>query len=144
MKVIIMCGISGSGKSTRTEKLYPEATVCSTDHFFMVNGEYKFDPRKLSQAHGNCLRKFVAELCYRKPLIVVDNTNTSVAEVAPYAALALAYDYKLEIEILKVDVDTAAKRNIHGVPYTTIVKMAERIDNLKNELPFWWPNKEMK
>ena len=143
MKVVILCGVSGAGKSTRTQREYPEAFVYSADLFFMKDGEYKFDPKNLSEAHGTCLREFVDGLKDKQSLIVVDNTNTSVAEIAPYAALALAYGYELEIEILKVDAEVAAARNQHGVPKATIVKMAERINNLKNELPSWWPCKEV-
>lgn len=146
--VIILCGISGSGKSTRIAKLYPEAAVCSADHYFMVDGEYRFDPSKLPQAHGSCLKQFVSCLQGRlpdgqPPTVVVDNTNTTVAEVAPYAALALAYGYDLRIEILKVDPEVAAARNLHGVPLAGIVKMAERLATLKDSLPPWWPCEEV-
>jgi predicted kinase len=141
--VIIMCGISGSGKSTRAAKFYPKAMVVSADHFFMVDGEYRFDPSKLPQAHGACLRNFVMCLQGDADMVVVDNTNTTVAEVAPYAALALAYGYDLKVEILKVDVETAAARNLHGVPKAGIVKMAERLEALKDSLPPWWPCEEV-
>jgi len=141
--VIILCGISGSGKSTRVAKFYPEAMVCSADHFFMVGGEYRFDPSKLPQAHGSCLKQFVSCLQEKVETVVVDNTNTTVAEVAPYAALALAYGYDLRIEILKVDAQVAAARNLHGVPLVGIVKMAERLETLKDSLPPWWPCEEV-
>lgn len=141
--VIILCGISGSGKSTRVAKCYPDATVCSADHYFIVKGEYKFNPALLPDAHGACLRSFVSALMRSEKLIVVDNTNSTIPEVAPYAALALAFGYNLKIEILKTDVETAAKRNLHGVPKETITKMAERLETLKESLPPWWPCEEV-
>ena len=141
--VIIMCGISGSGKSTRAEKFYPKAMVVSADHFFMVAGEYRFNPMLLPDAHGTCLKSFVSALQGAVDMVVVDNTNTTVAEVAPCAALALAYGYDLRIEVLKVDVETAAARNLHGVPKAGIVKMAERLETLKDSLPPWWPCEEV-
>jgi len=141
--VVIMCGISGSGKSTRTAKHYPKAAVCSADYFFMVDGEYKFDPSKLPEAHGMCLRNFVTCLQGEADMVVVDNTNTTVAEVAPYAALALAYGYDLKVEILKVDTIEAYARNLHGVSQSGIVKQTERLATLKNSLPPWWPCEEI-
>ncbi|MFA5049170.1 MAG: AAA family ATPase [Patescibacteria group bacterium] len=140
-KVVILCGVSGAGKSTRVKNEYQNSVVCSADYYFMVEGEYKFNPKKLSEAHGQCLRSFVESIHMGASLIVVDNTNTSVAEIAPYATLALAYGYELSIEIFKVDVDAAATRNLHGVPRETIIKMAQRIDSLEKKLPSWWPKK---
>lgn len=140
MKVVILCGISGAGKSTRTQTQYSSAVVWSADNYFMdENGNYEFDPKALSKAHAWCLQGFVRSLLSGTKLIVVDNTNTSVAEVAPYAALAQAYGYELSIEILKIDVETAFNRNVHGVPRDTIVKMANKIDKLEKDLPPWWP-----
>ena len=143
MKVVILCGVSGSGKSTRCKEVYPDALVVSADHFFMRSGEYKFDPKRLSDAHGDCLRQFVRYLCENHGTIVVDNTNTTIAELAPYAALALAYGADLQIEILSCQVKTAAGRNVHGVPEQGIVKQAERLATLKENLPPWWPCKEV-
>jgi adenylate kinase len=52
--VVVMSGVSGSGKSTYAEKLLEQSqgVKVSTDHFFMVGNEYKFDPSKLGEAHA--------------------------------------------------------------------------------------------
>lgn len=92
-KVIILSGISGSGKSTYAKKLVGDSfgqeectgvVVCSADHFFMQTGEYKFDASMLSLAHGECFKDFIEEVQRGTSLVLVDNTNTSVAEIAPY------------------------------------------------------------
>ena len=142
MKVTILCGISGSGKSTLAEEI--GGMVCSADDYFIKNGEYKFNPRSLPDAHATCLREYVEALQARVDRyawsdMVVDNTNTTIAEIAPYAALALAYGCELLIKIVECDVETAVKRNIHGVPRTTIEAQATRIAGLKAALPPWWP-----
>lgn len=142
MNVIILRGIPGSGKSTFTKTLAGEVRVVSADHFFEKSGSYQFDPTKLPQAHGECLRKFVEAL--QKGFfetLVVDNTNTSVSEVAPYAALALAYGAKLEIVNIQCDPEVAAKRNIHGVPATGVAAMAKRLSDETPRLPPWWPQR---
>lgn len=81
MKVIILCGVSGSGKSTIAKEI-GSGYVVSADDFFMASGEYKFDPTMLPAAHGQCLRDFVGCLQYGCDTIVVDNTNTTMMEVA--------------------------------------------------------------
>jgi predicted kinase len=143
MKVKILCGISGSGKSTYIKNHFPDADVCSADHFFMKDGEYKFDPAKLSKAHGECLKHFVY-LMSTKPHgdripVVVDNTNTTVVEIAPYAALALAYGCDLEIIILEAPLEKAAARNQHGVPRDAVEGQHKRLKTLADQLPRWWP-----
>jgi hypothetical protein len=108
----------------------------------MVNsaGEYAFDPARLGECHAICLRTFV-ELV-RSPgnlPVVVDNTNTTIAEIAPYAALALAYGHDLEIVLLQASPGIAAARNIHGVPESTVRQMATRAGATYWRLPPWWP-----
>lgn len=145
MKVKILCGVSGSGKSTYIANNFPKAVVCSADHFFLAdNGEYVFDVKKLSEAHAYCLRKFVQHL--QSPglaggqvgVLVVDNTNTSMQEVAPYAALANAYGFDTEIIILQADPVEAHKRNRHNVPLKSVMGQFDRLRGLEKSLPPWW------
>lgn len=70
------------------------------------------------------------------PDVVVDNTNTTVAEIAPYAALALAYGHELEIVTLDCDPAIGAKRNTHGVPLAACNAMHLRLAD--RQLPPWW------
>lgn len=140
MKVIIMRGVSGAGKSTWIRNNYPLATlrsVVSADHYFTdAHGIYRFDPNKLGEAHGACLRLYLEHIRKIDPLIVVDNTNTTVAEIAPYYALAEAYGYEVEIVTLTVEPALAYERNVHKVPLTTIDRQHY---NLVNErLPPRW------
>lgn len=136
MKATIYCGVPGAGKTTCVDINHPFTTVHSADHYFMsADGEYKFDASKLPQAHAACLRGFVGSLMMGED-VVVDNTNTTVAEIAPYAALALAYGYDLLIRTVECDPDVAAARNVHGVPVTAVRAMADRL--AKRELLPWW------
>lgn len=137
--VVILQGISGSGKSTVASKLAPPEAVCSADDTFMVEGKYVFNPARLPEAHGNCLKKFVALLTGPvKCGIVVDNTNTTVAEIAPYVALAQAYGRDVTIVTVPCDPLVAAKRNTHGVPETACIAMWQRIEQTNKTLPPWW------
>ena len=146
LQCTILSGPSGAGKSTFIKKeIYQESVVLSADHFFMVDGEYKFDPTKLSEAHNSCLRKFIAacqegeaakRLDKESPLVVVENTNTTVEEIAPYYSVAKAFGYEVELVTLHTPVELATKRNVHGVPFKSVQAMQDRIAARKLP-PFW-------
>ena len=88
--VYVMRGIPGSGKSTLARKLAPPENIFSTDDFFMVQGEYKFDPTKLGQYHGQNLDRFQNAIMNGVAPIVVDNTNIQKWEYSKYADLPYA------------------------------------------------------
>lgn len=111
MKVIVMRGISGAGKSTWVKKHYPDAVVASADDYFRKpDGAYVFDETKLQEAHIACMRTFLAALQEQKPLIVVDNSNVTAAEISPYVLPAKALGYEVEILTLGVKPETAIAR----------------------------------
>jgi predicted kinase len=139
--VIILRGIPGAGKSTWVLKNVPlTATVCSADHFFTdKDGQYRFDPSKLPDAHGACLKKYTKYVTMEFPhAIVVDNTNTTAIEIAPYAALALAHGRTLSIVTLRCPADVGASRNVHGAPLSTVQAMAQRLVDQEKFFPPWW------
>lgn len=137
MKAIILSGIPGSGKSTFAGEA-DKRVVCSADDFFMVDGKYCFDFRKLGEAHGSCLRKFIECVSRGESVVYVDNTNTTVLELAPYMAIANAYNYKIELVTFLCDPEIAAKRNKHGVPYAACLAMNNRLVSRDREIPPFW------
>ncbi len=131
MKVVLMSGISGSGKSSYIDKKFPinRETVCvSADYFFQKGDKYDFNPALLGKAHGKCLRDFTMALAKNIPLIIVDNTNTTVLEMAPYVALAQAYEAEIEIVEMICSVEFALNRNVHNVPEHTILAQLKRLE----------------
>ena len=137
MKVTLMSGLPGSGKSTLARKLASEtsAEVISADDYFMTKGEYVFNPAGLGAAHGLCLRRFVSALQSRRN-VIVDNTNTTAIELAPYVAIAAAYGAKVTLVTVHVSVDVSAERNTHGVPRHAIERMSRALAS--RELPPFW------
>jgi len=143
-QVIIMRGLPGSGKSTAAmnmHRIYKNTFLCSSDAFMVdENGDYKFDPTRLGYTHGECLKRFVRliEKMKHEPdvKIIVDNTNITVAEIAPYYALAEAFEFEVHIDFFDTDIETSYERNTHGVPLSTIKRMAKTLET--EILPSRW------
>lgn len=131
--LIILRGLPGSGKSTLAKQLGEGGVVYSTDDFFMVDGEYKFDPKKLGGYHADNVRRAERAMIEGITPVVVDNTNVSMYEFKNYIKLANEYGYKVEIHEpdteWKFDADELARRNTHGVPKEVIEKMIQRWDH---------------
>lgn len=144
MNVVIMVGASGSGKShyvwEQVQALGPRvscAAVSADNYFLDIEGEYKFDVSKLGEAHASCVREFV-DLCqsigYNK--VFVDNTNTTLAEIAPYYALAKAYGHTVTVVRVQAEEETCVQDNQHGVPAHVIQAQRKRIEAMVFP-PFW-------
>ena len=150
--LIIMRGIPGSGKSTYALKLQSSlqvegrtCAICSADYFFSDDGEYRFDPSKLRQAHSECFSDFT-ELMNGKQranmlpydTIIVDNTNTQKWEFERYIHYSGPLDYERpawNIRVLRCEapLNVCQKRNIHGVPADKIQQMRDRFEDFPGE-----------
>jgi len=141
MRVVIMSGCSGSGKSTLAAAFSSKVdscTIVSADNWFVTaTGKYHFNPSELGKAHGACLQAFIEAIRdNRDDLVVVDNTNTSSEEIAPYYAIAQAYGIEVELVTVLCDPVVAAARNAHGVPEAACKRMDSAIRNRRLP-PFW-------
>ena len=136
-RLIVLRGLPGSFKSTLANSFKEEgAVVFSTDNFFMVNGEYKFTPELIKEAHTwnkmNALKAMFSSF----PFIVIDNTATKWYEVEDYVNMGLKYGY--EIDFLEPDnpdrfnVDLCFERNTHNVPKEVIQRMKDRWETTEN------------
>ena len=144
-QVKIMSGVSGCGKSTLTSDIIMSSDamsigVYSADTYFMRSGSYKFDPSNLGEAHGQCFKNFIEALQRGLDLVVVDNTNTTSEEIAPYVLGAQAFGYDVEIITISVtnddDLQKCIVRNKHGVLAGGIIAQQQRI--LTRQFPPWW------
>lgn len=129
--IILMVGCSGSGKSTKAIQHMnnvDNSVLVSADHFFEKDGKYIFDGGKLGQAHSSCQSKFLQYVKENRPLIIVDNTNTTARERDFYIKTGKQYGYKVMVDVLNTDIDTCASRNVHGVNKEIVNKQASRID----------------
>ena len=107
MKLLIVRGVSGSGKSTYAKaKLVDETAMnwfwCEADQFFYQNKEktYQFDPKFLASAHRWC-RNNVENLLVMGHNVIVSNTFTRLWEYQPYLDLAKSCGAEVEIHVCK-------------------------------------------
>ena len=99
MKLIIMRGCPGSGKSYTARNLikeFPSNIILSTDNFFNSKGEYKFDPTKLNYYHRMNQENAEKHMRLATKLILIDNTNIRLRDFKPYLESASRWYYSVE------------------------------------------------
>jgi predicted kinase len=104
-------GIPGSGKTTAAKSL--GLMTFEADQFFIEDGEYKFDPNKIKQAHQWCKDQIEYVMITGMPKVAVSNTFTQEWEMTPYFELASKYGYMV---ITMVVENRHGGTNEHGVP----------------------------
>lgn len=141
MRVIIMRGLPGSGKSTWIERNFDrdQAFICSADRYFKngPNGEYQFDPRRIGDAHAWCQKSFLTflerwrdENFLFEDFLIVDNTNIKLWEMAYYVGLSRVFGIEPEIVRIEAEVETCIRRNVHDVPAETIMRMHSSMEKV--------------
>jgi predicted kinase len=126
----LLRGIPGAGKSTLAKQLGD--THFETDSYFMVDGQYKFDPTKLKKAHEWCQGEVELAMIHNHVTygldgsdIVVSNTFTQEWEMEKYYQLANQYDYRVFSIIVE---NRHGGKNLHGVPEDKLQIMKDRFE----------------
>jgi len=147
MTVKIMRGVPGSGKSFRAKEILKDwlegegserhkGVILSADQYFIkYEGQYKFKPSEIGEAHQDCFRRFSARLGginKADTLIIIDNTNTRLWECAPYVLAAETEGHDVELISIRPkfrdDLMAMWERNTHGVDWPLQVAMNERFE----------------
>ncbi len=139
-RCIILIGPPGAGKTTFTKNFEKEYTVSADDFFVDDAGVYRWDMQLMDAAHGRCLRRFLERITTDLP-VIVDNTNTTIEQIAPYIAISRAYWYTVEVLVFGrgLTAQQCFERNVHGVPLESIEKKQSQIKALKQNWPSFWP-----
>jgi len=113
--LIILRGLPGAGKSTFAELISGGNAdiVCTADDYFMVDGEYKFDPAKLATAHSLCREKCENLMKKDAPLVIVANTNVREQYFEEYINMAKKYGYRWFSIVVE---NRHGGKSIHNVP----------------------------
>lgn len=126
--LIILRGVSGSGKSTFAEWLELSFNMhqfdvsvqrFEADQWFIDNQE-EWNPRFLGTAHEWCQAE-VRKSLQDSYITVVSNTTTTQKELNPY--IKIATDLGIQYFVLIADGDY---QNVHNVPDEKLRKQAQR------------------
>lgn len=114
-RLIIMRGLPWCGKSYTAMQLLvafraehidnlDKGEIFSTDEFFYVvnhperPNEYSFDLKLLGRAHQWNQRRAATAMAEGNPLVIIDNTNTTLSEPMPYVESGYSHDYQIEVQ----------------------------------------------
>lgn len=124
-KLILIRGVSGSGKSTKAQKIILASkaqgfsTSCNeADHFRYKWGTYIYRVNENASCHKKCLSKTAQAMQNNTNVVVVANTFIKKAQLKPYLCLANKHGYSVEIIVMQGNYP-----NRHGVPKYVVQAM---------------------
>lgn len=124
--LVLLRGCPGSGKSTLARNEYGYCRHLEADMYFVEDGEYKFDPSKLKDAHAWCQRECAKSLGTDD--VVVSNTFTKLWELKPY--LDMAEELGVEVRVIHL---TTEYESVHPVPAAVIERMKDSYEPYESE-----------
>lgn len=130
MKLTLVRGLPGSGKSTYADKNKGDAFVVEADQFFMLKDDgYVYDKRFVHVAHTWCYAKVIQLLRHGED-VVVANTMTTVKELEKYTGLKVYFPDIEEITIIEM---YTKYESIHNVSNESLEKMHRRWGEVPQE-----------
>lgn len=135
--LFLIRGSSGSGKTTYANQLLQAFTDIGmkvkhfeADQYFMKDGNYHFNPSKLTEVHKKCFDNTRSALDDEETnVVIVSNTFIKKWEIEPY--LKLVEERKnVAVKILRM---LAQFQNQHGVPLEKIEKQRKNMEDIENE-----------
>jgi predicted kinase len=127
MRLILVRGLPGSGKTTYCEVYHPAILHVEADMLTMQDGVYRFDPDRLKSRHATC--RAITELALiERADVVVSNTFTLMREIAPYIEMGEKHGAAIEIVCMR-----GKFRSEHAVPQDALDAMAARWEDIPGE-----------
>jgi predicted kinase len=126
--LFLLRGLPGAGKSTLAKSI--GAVYFDADMFFMEGNEYKFDIKKIRQAHEWCQNQVKISMKnaaggMTPSRIAVANTFTQEWEMQAYYDMAKEYGFTVFALVVE---NRHGGKNVHDVPADVLDKMEERFE----------------
>jgi len=126
--LFILRGLPGAGKSTLAKSM--GAVYFEADMFFMEGNEYKFDMKKIRQAHEWCQNQVRISMKnaaggMTPSRIAVANTFTQEWEMQAYYDMAKEYGFTVFALVVE---NRHGGVNIHNCPVEAMDRMEERFE----------------
>ncbi len=130
--LILIRGLPGSGKSTLAQKIKSRSSdvihIEADMYFINDQGEYIFDPSRLSSAHNWC-KTCVEDYLLGEKSVIVSNTFTTMKEMKPYLDLSSSLD--IPVYVFRMIKEYGS---IHDVPKETIQRMKDRFEDYEFDI----------
>ena len=128
MKLTLIRGLPGSGKSTFATRNFKGILHLENDMFHMIDGEYKFDLDRQYKSVDWCLDTAKRALSYGMD-VVVSNTFTKREFIEPYRRLA--DEVGAEFNVYRM---TGDHGSVHNVPEDVIERMRSGFEDWNGEV----------
>ncbi len=128
MRVVVLCGLPGSGKSSYLDGL--RVAGLSSDHLRQLLADDEAD-QSIHQQVFETLRYLLRQrLALGRPVTYIDATNLTPEERHPYIAIGRAYGCEIEAVFFDVPLEICLERNRlrpRAVPEEALRKMAAKL-----------------
>ena len=128
MRVVVLCGLPGSGKSTYLDGL--NVTALSSDHLRKLLIDDETDQSIHAQVFETLRYLLRQRLALGRPVTYIDATNLTPEERHPYIAIGRAYGSEIEAVFFNVPLETCLERNRQrprSVPEDAVRTMAAKL-----------------
>jgi predicted kinase len=128
LRVVVLVGLPGSGKSAYLERL--GAGGLSSDALRRLLADDETDQSIHAEIFETLRYLLRQRLLLRRPVTYIDATNLTPEERRPYVAIGQAYGCEVEAMFFDVSLETCLERNRQRariVPEEALRKMAEKL-----------------
>jgi predicted kinase len=128
MRIVVLIGLPGSGKSTWLERM--GASSLSSDAIRKLLADDEGDQTIHARVFQTLRYLLVTRLAMGRPVTYIDATSLTPAERAPYIRIGKAHGCEVEAVFFDVPLEVCRVRNAHRrrvVPEDALARMAAKL-----------------